>query len=50
MKININGKQYKFNKGLLLNNLSKLAIGMMLLALYGYIFVNMTIAVIEKYN
>lgn len=49
-KFTFNGKKYVFRKEVLISNLSKLAIGGIMLALYGSMLVSMLIAVIEKYN
>ena len=49
-RFTFNDKKYIFRKEVLISNLSKLAIGGMLLALYSYMFAGMLIAVIEKYN
>ena len=49
-RFTFNGKKYVFRKEVLISNLSKLAIGGMLLALYSCMLAGMLIAVIEKYN
>ena len=49
-RFTIKGKKYVFRKEVLISNLSKLAIGGMVLALYSCMLAGMLIAVIEKYN
>ena len=49
-RFTFNGKKYVFRKEVLTSNLSKLAIGGMLLALYSYMFAGMMITIIEKYS
>ena len=46
-RFTFNGKKYIFRKEVLISNLSKLAIGGMLLALYSYMFAGMMITIIE---
>lgn len=46
----INGKKYRFNGRRLLKNMSKLATFILLELSFAYMFTNMLIAVIEKYN
>lgn len=49
-RFTFNGKKYVFRKEVLVSNLSKLAIGGMMLMLYSCMLAGMLIAVIEKYN
>lgn len=46
----INGKQYKFNIKKLLSNIGKLTTFVLLELSFAFMFANMLIAVIEKYN
>ena len=46
----IKGKKYRFNIKKLLSNIGKLAIFILLELSFAYMFANMMIAIIEKYN